>query len=520
MNLPSAIFLLAFFPSFSSIPLGAQDAPQSIFGEVVDVRVVNLEVVVENRRGERVEGLHAEDFELWVDGEAVPIEFFNEVREGRAVDALPSLEGPTSRLSPGEPVGTSYLVFIDDYFNFAKLRNRALDGIRDHLSRMGPEDRMAVVAFDGRKLDMLSNWSQSPAHLQEVFNGARQRRSDAYLVRLRLGFTGIHPEEIISKLEARVENLAQAVTATMRSFANPSGRKVMLLVSGGWPYSPRRYVTRSELVTDYDRGERIYGPIHETANQLGYTLYPIDAPGISSSGVDVTQRRPNRSFNTVQEEEMDSTLRLIADATGGRPLLDGSRFDALDQVVTDTRSYYGLGFSPAWERNDLRHDVRLEVKGRGLRTRYRDRFLDFSREKEVSFLVESALLLGDLPGASPMEVEFLAAEKSFRRVQVPAKVIFPLEELTFLPQEGQYLAQLELRIASLDERGYRSELDLLPFELHSSELPRPGDLGTQEVTLKLRRRPHDLIFSLHDPLSGTILMKQVGYPKEGGASGR
>ncbi|MEO1086046.1 MAG: hypothetical protein AAFY88_17540, partial [Acidobacteriota bacterium] len=51
-------------------PLFSQADPDptaDLFGDTVDVRVVNLEVVVE-KRGDRINGLSAEDFELTVGG--------------------------------------------------------------------------------------------------------------------------------------------------------------------------------------------------------------------------------------------------------------------------------------------------------------------------------------------------------------------------------------------------------------------------------------------------------------------
>ena len=72
-------------------PLAAQqpapEEPASIFGETIDVRVVNVEAVVTDRQGNRVTGLGPGDFRLRVDGKEVPIEYFTEVRGGQAIAA-------------------------------------------------------------------------------------------------------------------------------------------------------------------------------------------------------------------------------------------------------------------------------------------------------------------------------------------------------------------------------------------------------------------------------------------------
>jgi hypothetical protein len=121
VSLAAALFVSSLTPA------GAQ-APQS-FGETLDVRVVNIEAVVVDKDGNRVSGLNREDFRLRVDGKEVPIEYFTEVRAG---DAVAQPEGAVATagmpaLEPGNPVGTSYLVFIDDFFAEPVDRNRTLD---------------------------------------------------------------------------------------------------------------------------------------------------------------------------------------------------------------------------------------------------------------------------------------------------------------------------------------------------------------------------------------------------------
>ena len=128
------------------LPLEAQDESAGVFGEVVDVRVVNLEVVVTDK-GSRVTGLRPDDFILTVDGKEVAVEYFTEVLGGSAV-----LRGDESEassfpaLAPGEAVGTSYLLFLDDYFSEPTHRDRLIDKLIAQLPLLNPEDRMAIVA--------------------------------------------------------------------------------------------------------------------------------------------------------------------------------------------------------------------------------------------------------------------------------------------------------------------------------------------------------------------------------------
>ena len=274
---------------------------------------VDVEAVVTDREGNRVRGLPAGDFLLRVDGAEVPVERFAEV------------EGT---------VGRSYLVFVDDSRSIAVQRDLVLWEIERDLDRLGREDRMAIVAFDGARLHPLADWTGDREALAAAFSEARRRpatRSAAWS--------------------------ADAAAAALRSVAPAPGRKVMLVLSGGWPAGPSL-----QLVRD--------------ANRLGYTLYPVDVPALE------TERAP------------EDTLLALAEATGGRAALASNRLDALERAEEDTRSYYLLGFSPAWKADDRDHRIELEIRRPGLDVRARHGFPDLSAATLAGMESEDLLLSG------------------------------------------------------------------------------------------------------------------------------
>src|SRR5689334_7383809 len=114
--------------ALAALPAGAQESTPGTFGEVLEVRVINLEVVVTDKDGVRVPGLLPGDFRLRLNGKEAPIEYFTEVRGGDAIDmaagGAPGIQNVPATV-PGSPVGTSYLVFVDDYFAVARDRDRA-----------------------------------------------------------------------------------------------------------------------------------------------------------------------------------------------------------------------------------------------------------------------------------------------------------------------------------------------------------------------------------------------------------
>ncbi len=516
-----------------------------VFGETVEVRVVNLEVVVTDRDGLPVTGLTAADFRLLVDGAETPVRYFSEVRGGEAVapgesateaGSAAAVEGVPD-LVPGNPVGTSYLVYIDDYFSIARDRNQVLRSMMGELSRLGPEDRMAIVAYDGRQIELLSSWTGSTPQLDRALRKATerpafglQRRGERrnFLAGGPLpGQPGItSPRTLLDNrldvserfyadlLGQQVSSEISAATATLRGFASPPGRKVLLLLSGGWPYDIPEYVTqqfgRAVVEPGVKRGQEIYAPLVDTANQLGYTIYSVDVPGLApESLIDAEQPDlPNEGEQQaafVRENNAEYTLEYVARQTGGRALINAGRKSALERAAADTRTYYWLGFVPEWAGDDSSHHVDVRVLRQGLKVRSRSGYLDFSRRREVSMAVESILMFGDGPGSRPLHLAVGAPQKSSpgtMRVQIDLAV--PATELTLLPVGDRKVAELELRVAAIDERGRRSDVPVIPVRLTVATDPKPGQLAVYRTTLELRRTGNRLAVALYDPAAGTI----------------
>ncbi len=522
MKTLTALLLAAALPAFAEQVPSGDPQQVSTFGEVIDVRVVNLEVVVTDREGGRVPGLGRGDFRLFVADREVPIEYFTEVREGQAVASTanaPEPAGVPSLVGEG-PVGTSYLVFIDNLFSLRARRDEVLRALKADVTRLGPEDRMTLVAYDGRRLESFGPWTGSAEGLARAIDKAMAQRAYGIDRKAELGSMessrrlaseggpGLDLDQVAyaRQLTDRIERAVMAAVSTLRAFAKAPGRKVLLLLAGGWPDSPAAYAG-NVLGPVYDSrlpwNNDLYGPLTDTANRLGYTIYPVDVPGWEAVGADAFTSTGQVEH---REEEIHSALTSIAAGTGGRPLLNESRLAALGTAHADTRSYYWLGFTPSWRENDLRHRIKVEVLRPGLTVRSRAGFLDLSRRSEISMMLEHSLLFGGGNTASmPMEVG--ATKRAGRKeMEVPVSLTIPLTSITVLPVGGgRYVADLELRVAALDDRGDRSEIPVIPLHFtFDSAPPRGGGHVRYDARLKLRRIAQHLIVALFDPLSSKI----------------
>jgi VWFA-related protein len=500
----------------------------SIFGETIDVRVVNVEVVVTDGSGNRVGGLKPGDFRLKVDGKEVPVTYFSEIAGGQSVAPPAAAEGSPApaaapAVEPGGAVGTSYLVFIDDYFSLKIRRDEVLKALKGDLARLGPEDRMAIVAFDGGRLTMVSNWSQSQNQLARAFDEAMTRPThgldrgvefqrfqhdeefgggtagdNAPLdLNSRMGNFGLTMTERAfgSTLLHQEEAVVHAAARTLRAFASPPGRKVLLLLAGGWPYSIQSYIRGGGSVPpsrEFQDGDKLLRKLTSTANLLGYTIYPADVPGVDGAG------------DTFRDQEIKGTLEFVAQETGGKALRNSNRLAVLTEAVADTRSYYWLGFSPTWERNDVSHKVDVTVDKPGLKVRSRTDFLDLSKKTEVSMMAESALLFGNLPGGLPLPMRVGTPVRKGAGVEIPVTLGLPSDVVTLVQVGNKYAAHAELRFAATDDTGNNSEIPVIPLDIASDKPAKPGGFIKYETTITLKGKANRLVATVYDPISGKI----------------
>jgi VWFA-related protein len=501
------------------------------FTDVIDVRLVQVETVVTDKSGERVHGLGRNDFRVLVDGEVVPLEVFEEVRNGvtvaegaRTTEIAESNEAPET----APPVPRDILVFVDDYFSDRGTRLRLLGNLARNLDTLGPRDRMAIVRYVGWGLEIRSEWTSSQEDLARVIDELR-RETPGELIRVSDAaaatdphFNVMDPKQTDLRISRQIRGVMQAMALAMRAYGDAPGRKLFVPVTLGWRFDPLRGVPnatahntaeepktfigalsfapgapagrgsttrRAEVADVY--GRKLLDPLVDTANLLGYTVYPMHLG------------RPSPS------ELQRTSLWIAAKETGGRIATEGAASTTpLLPVVADTGSYYVLGFMPERAFDDQRHTVAVEVlRPEGAKVRHRTSFLDLSREVRRAQKIEEKLLLGH-PGGD-LDVT-LGDPRPARRgtVEVPVTVDIPMDWVTLVPQgkkgeqPEQVVGELELLVASVDDEGRRSETTTVPLHM-AGPPPPPGSHIAYETTVQLRSGGDQrLVLYLFDQVSG------------------
>ncbi|HSM13099.1 MAG TPA: VWA domain-containing protein [Thermoanaerobaculia bacterium] len=523
---------------------GQDEATDRVFGETVEVRVVNVEAVVTDREGNRVSGLGPGDFRLLVDGEEVPIDYFSEISGGTAVAAAEDSDVPGVPVAaPGEPVGVNYLVFIDDYFSFPNDRNRILRTLAEDVDRLGPADQMTIVAFDGDRLDLLAEWTGKQRVLRAALEEAERRPAQGLSRRGelrahdqlrerpsprsddRLQTTLPEDRMLAAQLRQEVARSIEAVASSLRYLGQPPGRKVALLLSGGWPISALAFAAGSPdtvIVDPGASGSDLLRPLLDAANLLGYTLYPVDVPGLrAETGADVERAGrvlddtgvplasdPAASLGVARERgrlETDS-LYALAEATGGKAFAGGTSRQALEGVIEDLGAYYWIGFTPERRRDDRGHEIRLEVVDPALRIRSRAGFRDLSRNTEQQLALRGSLLFG-VAGAGdgrPIEVAEVVP-RGRKEAELSLVVRIPLDEVALIPEGNGWIGRLEVRAGAVDEKRRDSDLPGAPLELSFPQEPPAGAVYSLRVPLVVRRAPQTVIVQVTDTIGGRTL---------------
>lgn len=558
---------LAFaYPARAQEPDGLSSS-EVAFGEEIDVRVVNIEVVVEDGEGERVRDLRRDDFRVFVDGEEVDVEYFTEVAQGRASDD--NGETPPA-VGEGGAVATNFVLFVDDDHSLAAFRRPVLRGFSDSLAELPVQDQVAVVVQSRNRLELLSPFTRdreatrtalaeldrgerfggvlkSP-RFHQLLPGGESMRVEGISVRKVAGSAGgrrrgrrvagglapsrgnwdvrrdgpgsggeggferadagagadgtaadrlsaagirlaeMNPQSLADEamgsiLERDLTLSVNAVVSAMRALEQPEGRRVLLLLAGRWPAGAFRPGGRgSELRTDLD----LLDGLIDTANLLGYTVYPLD------------QQASAPSMTWWQN------LRYMARDTGGMAFMAGSSLDALARVSEDTSDYYWLGFVPEYRRDDRVHDIDVEVLRPGLEIRARRGFVDLSRNAEADMEAQRALLFPrqGAPAAAVLTARVGTPRKlSRRRMAVPIDIEVPLGVFPALPYGNEYVQRLEVRFATIDDAGWRAEQPAIPLEVRSPSAPRPDSVFDYYAEITMRHLPHTIVVMVHDPVS-------------------
>lgn len=468
----------------------AAEVPKLV--ESVDVRVINVDVVVTDKRGNRIHGLKKDDFEILENGKAKTISNFYEVE---AAPKTAAAAAPTS-LAAVEQIPDNQkrriIFYVDNLSLLPFNRNRVFKEMKEFAKTVLRPGDEAMVATFNRSMKIRAAFTRDPIQIQQTLDtlagesalgvSAKSERRDAE--------NAINDAQSYDQALSTARNFAQSsehdlrqsvtsLNALMTTLAGVEGKKIVVLTTEGFQMQPGRDLFM--LVDDVSRtkgwaagggsmleammfnNSDLIQDVARTANANGITLYAIHAGGLGAQNQDImADSSRSTSFSVAQAALSNSTesLELIAQMTGGVASVNTNNFSAAFQnIEKDLESYYSLGYRAGTERVDRQRSLEVRLKQRGYIVRNRQSFVEKSTFAEMSDRVVANLLYrtkaNDLKIAVRSNSPVPQQDGLFR---VPIEIQIPMDSLTFLPQGEITAGGFTIYVAVANKDGDMSDV--------------------------------------------------------------
>jgi VWFA-related protein len=467
--------------------------------ESIEIRVINVDVVVTDRKGNPITGLTKDDFVLLENGQVKPISNFYEVNTpharmvaSAAAPAEAATAAPVVREEIPENQKRRILFYIDNLSLAPFNRNRVFKQMKEFIETvMRPGDE-AMIATYNRSMKVRVPFTRDKISLVQMLDviagesalGVNDRSDrkdresqihDAQSYDDALALARSYAEE----KQHDLRNSVESINALMTTLAGVEGKKVLVLTSEGFPIQPGREIFQyldeyshekgwsmgsSQLEgMSYDAKDQIQS-IAQTANANGITLYTIHAGGLDAANTTSAENARPTSFAVAQAAVSNSTdsLAMMADMTGGLASLGTNNFAlAFERINKDLDSYYSLGYRAGTERVDRQRSIQVRLRNNPNRysVRARQTFVEKSTYAEMNDRVIANLLYKTKANDLHIEVRSgqprAADEDLFR---VPVEVQIPLDALTLLPQGDDYVGGFDLYVVVSNKDGDMSDV--------------------------------------------------------------
>jgi VWFA-related protein len=518
----------------------AQERPPT-FTEQVEVRVMDLDVVVTDRDGKPVLDLKREDFTVRLGGKVVPIDYFARVDAG-AIHA-PDLASASPEQVLAAPTGGEeayltrhFLIYVDLGHMSPDWKRRALEPLRDLVARLGTNDFGRVVTFD-RRSKVLTEWTSKKEALLAALDGIEKAVGMSRLTNERQALFDIeHPpgltgasraryrEFVVSQYAAQeratTRDLLQDVESGLTTLAPLSGKKAFLFVSGGFEFQPgyaiRAYALgRASFLTGDTRNfSAELDAIVRRANASEVTFYTMDARGLdtrgpNADGADISNTaedlRALPSVSSLARLDSQQGMVHLAHETGGLALMNMNDLRAgLTRVYEDTSVYYSIGVTLSKLPSAGYQKVRVEVNRPGVLVRTRTGYAAMTEADRVRDRVQATLKTNLRYSAIAVTMRTGKPDRKGGRYTLPISVTIPASGLTFLPEGGSRRATAAVYIAAMDDEGRMSEI---AKEEATFTLPEGKDEETPLVysaTLTIRKGNHRIVVNVRDKVTGKM----------------
>ena len=504
---------------------------------VSEVRVNNITVDVQVRddKGVPVTGLKKDDFRILENDREQALTNFSVVEGGQIAGSLdPTLVG--------QPAARQIVMFFDLYLMLETDKNRALESVRGFVEAgLPPGVTVAVASFDGS----LRVHTEPTARREKVIAALKeiQRISATGLQRqIKLASFEARPgpqetwstynyrkaqnQEYWQELRRMTSRVESAFTATVQRFSGAQARKVVVMVSPGFPRAENIPIYRDydfflDTPPDY-RNVGLYGRAAYLASELEYTLYALDPTSSqysdAESAVDVSRVGPPAVTDVAdvrfwREADRKDNLTKAAKITGGDAIFTRDAGAAFADVERLTSSFYSLGYQPEHAGDGKEYAITVSVVGHPEyvlthRKSYFDRPFD-ERDAEHS---RAALLTGDTQNPLGIalvldkpESRFKLGAGKMKAYRINAELRIPFAQLTMLARGDVWWGEVQVVLVGVDKEGNQSELShqTVPIQLATEKVAEAREKGyfAYRFTLQLEGGTTSVRLAVNDALA-------------------
>ena len=526
-----------------------QPRPQLSLGETIEVSIVNLDVVVTDKAGNRVRGLTQNDFEVLEEGKPQPITNFAEYGNGTAVSDSHSGVESAAGVAP-RPQPRTIVIFVDDFHLNLTKSTPMFDAMKEMLRKsVRPGDAVAVISYANGfrgNVQYTDDLNQLIAAIDRIADERRRPHLEDALVAQALsdvqqiegvaganeGRSGIRQpirSSLVGRtsptmmLAARQQQLllrrkADILTTLMSTMAGNEGRKVLLFVShrfsriAGGEYLFGRQAGPVNLSdrADFDNS-KVINRVAQAANTYGVTIYPIYPEGLDTNDGNTSGANAYEILNNESQ-----ALGQIAAQTGG--LYDwGSQpaAELLPKVTEDFDTYYSLAYRKQTSGEDRVHTVTVKTKNPDYHVRSRQQFVEKSDESKMKERVLAELFRPSTAKGIQFALHIAQPKVKSGKTTLPLTLKIPISLLTAIPQGNASVGEFSVYIASANDRGQLSDVtrQTQPFSIKESELARAKSSSfTYDVDVVIDRDTDRIAIGVVDNVSKEFGLARITVP--------
>lgn len=362
---------------------GTQAPPTPLQGTrfTTSIDFVSKDITVRDAKTKQfLPDLKREDFTLLEDGVEQKIESFALSHGGRLLsDVTPAAVAPPAGIilpsvrPPADTSGRIILIFIDDLHIEFKLTSRMrqlMKKISDQLIHEGDLFGVVSTGYSSIAQDMTYDRKRIPEIISKI-SGAGLKPADL----VRAANTADGPAEV----KYRANTAFSTAYDVLKNFSQITNRrKVFIYMSSGYDFNPfpdarKRFdaqqnsrggstdlgqtdpnaVDPSLLSNPFEEQNnefhqadlvRELAELTRQANRANVTIYTVDPRGLTG-GPDLDETDVSTSEYLDNVRTSQDTLRVIAELTGGFPVVNQNDFDkALKRIDAEASDYYVLGY--------------------------------------------------------------------------------------------------------------------------------------------------------------------------------